>query len=88
VLLSMSRRVSPLAGFQVTIIGRFWVTTEANPSRPGPDRLLTLSPYFKAESRGSLPWFRAKHHTDESRRLFLQGCAGRTWRLKCSCITS
>ena len=27
-LLSMSRRVSPLAGFQVTIIGRFWVTTE------------------------------------------------------------
>jgi hypothetical protein len=25
---SMSRRVSPLAGFQVTIIGRFWVTTE------------------------------------------------------------
>jgi len=27
--LSMSRRVSPLAGFQVTIIGRFWVTTEA-----------------------------------------------------------
>jgi len=28
VLLSMSRRVSPLAGFQVTIIGRFWVTTE------------------------------------------------------------
>jgi len=25
----MSRRVSPLAGFQVTIIGRFWVTTEA-----------------------------------------------------------
>jgi hypothetical protein len=30
VLLSMSRRVSPLAGFQVTIIGRFWVTTEVN----------------------------------------------------------
>ena len=26
----MSRRVSPLAGFQVTIIGRFWVTTEDN----------------------------------------------------------
>ena len=24
----MSRRASPLAGFQVTIIGRFWVTTE------------------------------------------------------------
>jgi hypothetical protein len=30
VLLSMSRRVSPLAGFQVTIIGRFWVTTEVD----------------------------------------------------------
>ena len=29
-LLSMSRRVSPLAGFQVTIIGRFWVTTEGD----------------------------------------------------------
>jgi hypothetical protein len=28
---SMSRRVSPLAGFQVTIIGRFWVTTEDFP---------------------------------------------------------
>jgi hypothetical protein len=27
---SMSRRVSPMAGFQVTIMGRFWVTTEAN----------------------------------------------------------
>ena len=27
----MSRRVSPLAGFQVTIIGRFWVTTEELP---------------------------------------------------------
>jgi hypothetical protein len=26
---SMSRTVTPLAGFQVTIIGRFWVTTEA-----------------------------------------------------------
>ena len=31
-LLSMSRRVSPLAGFQVTIIGRFWVTTEVRVS--------------------------------------------------------
>ena len=27
---SMSRRVSPLAGFQVTIIGRIWVTTEVS----------------------------------------------------------
>jgi len=26
----MSRRVSPLAGFQVTINGRFWVTAEDN----------------------------------------------------------
>jgi len=34
VLLSMSRRVSPLAGFQVTIIGRFWVTTEATDRFP------------------------------------------------------
>ena len=29
---SMSRSVSPLAGFQVTIIGRFWVTTEDRPA--------------------------------------------------------
>ena len=32
---SMSRRVSPLAGFQVTIIGRFWVTTEAPEGKRG-----------------------------------------------------
>jgi len=29
---SMSRRASPLAGSQVTIIGRFWVTTEVQAS--------------------------------------------------------
>jgi hypothetical protein len=34
---SMSRRVSPLAGFQVTIIGRFWVTTEAFLGEPTRD---------------------------------------------------
>ena len=33
----MSRRVSPLAGFQVTIIGRFWVTTEGSGTFHSPD---------------------------------------------------
>jgi len=46
VLLSMSRRVSPLAGFQVTIIGRFWVTTEATTRvAPAPTLGLVKAPY-------------------------------------------
>ena len=55
----MSRASVPLAGFQVTLIGRFWVTPEDTQFFVGPQTVKGLYTFIAFRARGTDGWIRA-----------------------------